>query len=209
MKRRRFTSQRAALVAALGLSFASVHCGSDSNATPENSSAGATPSSAGAAHSSAGASEHAGAPSSGGLDESAGSDSSAGAGELGTAGAGDEPEVISDFNGCTIADYEDHSGVADDRTIGIATMGLSFTPKCLTIQVGQTVTWAGSLAAHPLGPGNADHPDAGTTPSPIIETSSGQSVEFTFTTAGTFPYYCEVHSFGDGMGMAGVVHVKP
>jgi len=86
---------------------------------------------------------------------------------------------------------------------------LSFTPPCLTIRVGQTVRWEGSLATHPISPGNPDHPDAGSPDSPIVETSSGQSVEFTFNNAGTFPYYCEIHSFGSGEGMAGVVHVKP
>jgi plastocyanin len=79
----------------------------------------------------------------------------------------------------------------------------------MVVAVGQTVRWEGALSAHPLAPGNADHPDAGSANSPIVATSSGTSVEFTFSAPGTFPYECQVHSFGDGKGMAGVVHVAP
>jgi plastocyanin len=71
-------------------------------------------------------------------------------------------DVIPDFNGCTTAAYEDRRAPGASRTIAIASMGLSFTPKCLLIAVGQTVRWEGALSAHPLAPGNSDHPDAGT-----------------------------------------------
>jgi plastocyanin len=165
-----------------------------------NAAGGTAPVSNGGANA-AGASPEGAAGDSGAAGASAAAGSEAGA-------AGSAAEVIPDFNGCTAAAYEDDRAASAARIIGIATEGgLNFTPKCMTIAVGQTVRWEGSLAAHPLAPGNIDHPEAGSPDSPIVVTSSGSSVEFTFNSAGTFPYVCQVHSFGDGLGMAGVVHV--
>jgi len=128
----------------------------------------------------------------------------------GQGGTAEEPAAsIPDFNGCVAADYDDQSATDAARVIQIAANGLNFSPRCLSIAAGQTVRFEGSLSAHPLAPGNPDHADAGSADSPIRATSSGSSVEFTFPESGTFPYYCELHSFGNGEGMAGVVHVKP
>jgi plastocyanin len=78
----------------------------------------------------------------------------------------------------------------------------------MIIAAGQTVRFEGSLSAHPLAPGNADDEAAGSPNNPITATSSGNSVEFTFDEPGTFAYFCELHSFGAGMGMAGAIHVR-
>ena len=93
-------------------------------------------------------------------------------------------------------------------TIFIGRDGLVFTPKCLTVAQGTTVRWEGSLTAHPIAPGNSDDPLAGSPSNPITQTRSGNSVEFTFAIPGTFAYYCELHSFGAGSGMAGAVFVR-
>lgn len=115
--------------------------------------------------------------------------------------------MIPDFNGCMVVDYDDRSDAAADRTIAIALEGLTYTPKCMIVAVGQTVRWEGSLSAHPLAPGNPEDGAAGSPDNPIVATSSGTSVEAMFPSEGTYPYYCELHSFGAGQGMAGVVHV--
>lgn len=115
---------------------------------------------------------------------------------------------IPTLNGCAAADYLDKSGGTDGRTIQIALMGLTFTPKCMTIAKGQAVTWTGSLSSHPLAPGNAAHHDAGSPGSPIVVTNTGSSVTFTFPAAGTYPYYCQIHGVGNGEGMSGSIHVK-
>lgn len=213
MQASRFASNTGKLVALTALSLGCIRCSSD--AADTGASAGAGASSSAGAHAGSAAHTSAGAPAQGGSGIGGGGSSDAGAAQAGTdsaglGGAGEEPaEVILDFNGCTAADYEDRSDADAERIIGIATQGLSFTPPCLTVAVGQGVRWQGSLGSHPLAPGNPDDPDAGSPDSPIIATDSGQSVEFTFNDAGTFPYYCVLHSFGDGQGMAGVVHVKP
>jgi len=112
------------------------------------------------------------------------------------------------LNGCDPADYEDGSAEDSDRVVQIGAEGLKFTPPCLRVAVGQTVTFEGSLTAHPIAPGNADDNAAGSPNNPILATSTGRSVAFTFESAGTFPYYCELHSFGAGMGMAGAIYVR-
>ena len=213
MQPSRSASKSASIVALLALSIGCIRCSSDADETAANSSAG-THSSAGAhagaaGHTSAGAPDQGGSGA-GGANDAGASQAGSNADSAGQGGAGAEPaDPIPDFNGCTAADYEDRSALDAERIIGIATEGLTFTPACLIIAVGQTVRWQGSLGSHPLAPGNPDHPDAGSADSPISATSSGQSVEFVFGKAGTFPYYCELHAFGDGQGMAGVVHVRP
>lgn len=214
MQPSRSASKPAAIVALLALSLGCIRCSSDSGDPAANSSAG-TLSSAGAhaagaaGHTSAGAPDPGGSGA-GGANDGGASQAGASADSAGQGGAGEEPvDPIPNFNGCTAADYEDRSAANAERVIGIATEGLTFTPSCLIIAVGQTVRFQGSLGSHPLAPGNPDHPEAGSADSPIIATDSGQSVDFTFENPGTFPYYCELHAFGDGQGMAGVVHVRP
>jgi plastocyanin len=76
----------------------------------------------------------------------------------------------------------------------------------VTIQAGETVEWVWPA-------GSMDHnvvPDGGTEP-----TSSGQLADgpmeysFTFTTAGTYDFFCANHGFPGGLGMSGTVIVEP
>jgi len=204
-------SKSRSILALLALSLGCMRCSSDATNMALDSGAG-TSSSAGAR------AENGGRASDESSDQAGvGGSSNDGASQAGFAGesagqGGADSEAtdqIPTFNGCSPADYEDRSTANSERIIGIATEGLTFTPRCLTILVGQSVRWQGSLSSHPLAPGNPDDPNAGSADSPIVATSGGQSVEFTFGKAGTFPYFCELHSFADGQGMAGVVHVKP
>lgn len=131
-----------------------------------------------------------------------------GSGDDAAGGAASTNEEPATLNGCKASDYEDHSNDSDARVILIAAEGLTFTPKCLRIAPGQSVRFEGSLASHPLSPGNPDDIQAGSPDNPIEATSSGTQVEFTFGAAGTFPYFCQLHAFGNGMGMAGAVLVR-
>jgi plastocyanin len=83
--------------------------------------------------------------------------------------------------------------------------GNRFEPTQVTIQAGQTVKWTwptGSLQ-HNVVP-DEDEP-----------TSSGQLVDgpteysFTFTTAGTYDFFCANHGGPGGIGMSGTVIVEP
>jgi plastocyanin len=94
---------------------------------------------------------------------------------------------------------------------------MTFSPSTVTINVGDTVrwTWTGSLP-HTVtsgAPGAVDGKfcsvPAGTTPSVAtcdsISYAQGNGAVYsnTFTSAGTFPYFCEVH----GAMMSGTVIV--
>jgi len=62
-----------------------------------------------------------------------------------------------------------------------------YTPNCVQIAKGQSVTWNADFTAHPL------QASGGTTPSPITTTSSGTTVSVTFPNAGTYGFECQAH----------------
>ena len=101
----------------------------------------------------------------------------------GQSDAGPDDAVI---NGCT---------VFNDLTAGGGTINFPDTatpaaiePSCAKIKVGQTLTFAGDFAAHPLVP------EGGDSPNPIPATSSGTNKIVSFPSAGTFGFGCSVHA---------------
>jgi plastocyanin len=109
-------------------------------------------------------------------------------------GSGMDAAVV---NGCTT--------FTDDTASGGTVTGPSnatpaqYMPNCVHVKVGQMVTWNSAFGAHPL------QPAGGTTPTPIQLTSSGTTVSFTFSAAGTYGFECMVHP---GI-MNGAVEVTP
>jgi plastocyanin len=78
--------------------------------------------------------------------------------------------------------------------------GETFSPKTVTVAQGDSVTWTNAGGFH-----NVKFEDGlFTEPSPPDSTS--WKVSRTFTTAGTYGYYCEVHQ---SEGMTGTVVVNP
>jgi plastocyanin len=81
----------------------------------------------------------------------------------------------------------------------------SFSPSTLTVPVGTTVTWSWAAGA-------MDHnvvPDDGSMPSGSgVPASAPHTYTFTFGTAGTFHYHCQVHGGPGGVGMSGTVTVQ-
>lgn len=74
----------------------------------------------------------------------------------------------------------------------------TFVPPDLTVQVGDTVTWTVTQAiAEPhsvtSGTDASDPNNAKLFDSGINLRNNGDHFSYTFTTAGTFPYYCQVH----------------
>ena len=77
---------------------------------------------------------------------------------------------------------------AQAATQAVAMRGYAFSPSTLTVHVGDTVTWTNyDQAPH----------DVTTTSAPVAiksqTLSTGQSFSYTFTTAGTYSYYCSIH----------------
>ena len=80
-----------------------------------------------------------------------------------------------------------------------ATAGLTFSPNPLTINSGETVSFAFGSVAHNV---TFDAPNAAT-PADIPGNNSNVSVERTFATAGTYRFHCTIHP-----GMAGSIVVR-
>lgn len=80
--------------------------------------------------------------------------------------------------------------------------GLKFTPQNVSIKVGDTVQWTWAANGHSTTSGTPGHPD-GMWDSGVQ--NNGFTFSFTFTTAGTFNYYCSPH--GSCCGMIGSVTV--
>jgi plastocyanin len=135
------------------------------------------------------------------------SGSDAGATE-GTADAGGEapdagtPTAV---NGCTPGNSVDAMAPGASRTVPFTFF--KYSPACLIIAAGQSVTFSGDFFSHPLRAGVAPsvHGGAGSSQSPIASVNGGTSASFTFTQAGTYPYYCSAH---ESIGMYGAILVR-
>lgn len=122
---------------------------------------------------------------------------------------GGDAAVAVTLNGCTEETFVDRTAVDAERIVGLGgergSGGFSFAPKCMTVAVGQQVTFVGAFATHPLIPGVPGNTRGGSAGNPIQPTSSGTTVTVTFSRAGVFPYVCGMHGF---LGMNGVVVVR-
>jgi plastocyanin len=120
----------------------------------------------------------------------------------------DNPGGAASLNGCDEADYADRTDAAMDRRIGFGSAlnspAFGYSPACITISVGQSVTFVGNFASHPLVPGTVSGGGASAN-NPIQAQRSGSAdYMVSFPTAGSYPYFCDVHK----PGMAGVVRVR-
>jgi plastocyanin len=91
-------------------------------------------------------------------------------------------------------------------TVSIAAVNYKFMPPTRTVHVGDTVVWLMSGDGHTVRSGtivnNVGVPSSGPLNSGFK--SAGQSYSFTFTAAGTYPFYCEIHA---DSGMKGTITV--
>src|SRR5262245_8352643 len=91
----------------------------------------------------------------------------------------------------------------DTIQVQVGAGGLKLTPQNVTINVGDTVQWVWAASGHSSTSGTPGNPDG-------LWDSGVQNLGFTFshtfTTAGTFPYFCTPH--GVCCGMIGSVIVN-
>lgn len=102
------------------------------------------------------------------------------------------------INGCDNSSFGDASFTAPDAsrliTFAFDASPMQYQPPCMRIAVGESVTWQGDFAAHPLQPFNGD-PNT-----PIPTMSIGQvdasltELTVEFPEAGLFGYQCAVHA---------------
>lgn len=120
--------------------------------------------------------------------------------------AADATATVPLLNDCAASAYVDRTGDGDERTV-VPRGTTGYTPRCLTVRAGQTVTFSMSFTTHPLVPGVPHGSGAGaTTPTPIEAQRAGTTYAVAFAGAGFYPFYCNVHGH---VGMAGVVRVVP
>ena len=68
---------------------------------------------------------------------------------------------------------------------------IAFVPESITVSVGTTITWTNKdNVAHTVTSGTPDNP-TGTFDSGNM--TAGETFSFTFDTAGTFVYFCQLH----------------
>jgi plastocyanin len=109
---------------------------------------------------------------------------------------GPPPPCAATFASCDA--LEDHT--ADDA-VTLAFSGFAYTPKCIRVHAGTVVTIPGS-SLHPLRSATCSPPG------PIPSTPTPTNGDYTFTTAGTYGYYCNNHGTNAGGGMAGLIVVE-
>ena len=94
----------------------------------------------------------------------------------------------------TTVDTTTHSTTSTTNQIAIS--GMAFSPSSTTVTVGTTVTWTNSDNMIHTVTSNSGTFDSG-------DMGNGKTFSFTFSTAGTYSYYCKYHG-----GMTGVIIVK-
>jgi plastocyanin len=86
------------------------------------------------------------------------------------------------------------------NVVSVSIVDFAFTPKTITVPVGTTVRWTNN--------GNAPHTVTSTSSPKAFDSGtlkSGDTFQHTFTTAGQFPYRCNIHPSMTGM----VIVVEP
>ena len=101
-------------------------------------------------------------------------------------------------------------------TVGPASNNLIFDPATLTIHVGDSVQWMWASSGHSVVSGTfsggMEMPDGkfcspnDTNCATFQASNAGATYQHTFTTAGSFPYYCAFHA---SIGMLGTIEVTP
>ena len=92
-------------------------------------------------------------------------------------------------------------GLGANQAVTAGGTSNSFRPGTVTVAAGESVTWTNAGGSH-----NVKFDD-GAFEQPAAPSSSAWTVSRTFTTAGTYRYYCELHGGAGGAGMSGTVVV--
>ena len=135
-----------------------------------------------------------GSGGSGGGDDGGAPEGGSSDGGSSDGGSGGAPAAL---NGCTRADAEDMTGMAN-----VMLTWSNPHSECIVVDAGTVVTWTGDFAFHPLAGGETPTVDDA---SPItMSDQTGDSASVTFDAGGEYPYFCTVHT----SAMQGVVYVE-
>lgn len=79
------------------------------------------------------------------------------------------------------------SSTSSPQSVSVSIQNFTFSPKTITIHVGDTVTWTNQDAAsHTVTSDSGSELNSGNLP-------TGQSYSHTFTQPGTYTYHCAIH----------------
>jgi plastocyanin len=170
------------------------------------SSGGSSTTGAAGTNGAAGATGTAGTSGGGGGSGTAGTAGGGGGSSGGTGGAGD-PSFMAVEPCTTEAVYA--TGSTIDFT---STSVYAYTPQCLKVSAGATVTFVGDFGTHPLEPSAKRGMLTGNPITDVFANPDGgtsASVPFTFPNPGFYAYFCAEHGASDGAaGMVGVIWVQ-
>lgn len=91
-------------------------------------------------------------------------------------------------------------GVTRAAQVNVSMSPTSFSPKNVTINVGDTVLWTNTDSIQHTVTATDSSFNSGTLP-------SGKVYSYTFTIPGTYSYYCMFHGAPGGVGMSGTITV--
>ena len=102
--------------------------------------------------------------------------------------------LASTMIGCIGGDDDDTSSETTDddadetpQSNAVDITGFAFSPETLTISVGDTVTWTNKESATHTATADGGEFDSG-------NLGNGDTFSHTFTAAGTYTYYCKIHT---------------
>lgn len=110
-----------------------------------------------------------------------------------------------------VADLKSSADMAPSNTVMVGQGGLTFSPQTLTIPVGATVTWIWASSGHNVVSGTGGTADNkfcspnDTSCASTPTSNAGTMYSRTFTSAGSFPYFCKPHVLS---GMTGTIIVQ-
>lgn len=116
------------------------------------------------------------------------------------------PEDFSEVVGCAPEDFVDATAAGAERVVRFGNeLGNRYSPRCLSIAAGQTVTFQGPFNTYGLTPGLPSSIATGAPFTPITYVFFSDSKDFTFTLAGDFIYSNAPNA---ALGMTGMIRVR-
>lgn len=97
---------------------------------------------------------------------------------------------------CSSTDTGSSSSGGADPPNTVTIQNYAFTPKEITVKVGDTVHWKWLDGTHSVVSGKSCTPDNVFSSGKAV---SGGTFDFKFDKAGTFEYYCDPHCLTQGM----------
>lgn len=124
--------------------------------------------------------------------------------------AGPDTSQPPPLNGCKESDFVDYRTPAADRIVHFpdaltapdgAALPLEYSPRCMRVQTGQSVTWKGDFGVHTLA--GSDNNPLNPIPANGVE-GTGGAYTVKFGAPGRYGYECQQHA-----AMRGAIDVTP